>query len=178
MRAATAHYAKGQRSDLLCQPGRISHLGWRQRTRSSRILRYWLGFDLNDQLCLWVGHILCHAAGSRAGGSGHTKPGHPTGRLATPSLIRSYLHNLVVSNPDPVNLQTGVLGNPYPDVTSYLLYLPLLPWDGNSARQAIGFIQVEDMVQSGYTRTQSFSSYVLRIMACHPLDFPKNHYCQ
>jgi hypothetical protein len=52
--------------------------------------------------------------------------GNLPGDWPAPSLIRGYLHNLVLLNPDPINLQIGVIGNPYPDLDGQTLYLPLI----------------------------------------------------
>ncbi len=52
--------------------------------------------------------------------------GNAPGDWPAPALIRAYLHGLVASNPDPANLQVGVIGNPYPDLHGRSLYLPLI----------------------------------------------------
>lgn len=52
--------------------------------------------------------------------------GNNPGDWPAPALIRDYLHGLVAINPDPANLQIGVIGNPYPDLNGRSLYLPLI----------------------------------------------------
>jgi hypothetical protein len=52
--------------------------------------------------------------------------GNPPGDWPDPDLIRDYLHDLVIDNPDPGNLEIGVIGNPYANLTGHTLYLPLL----------------------------------------------------
>jgi hypothetical protein len=52
--------------------------------------------------------------------------GSPPGDWPDPDLIRDYLHDLVIDNPDPGNLEIGVIGNPYANLTGHAIYLPLL----------------------------------------------------